>query len=104
MKRLQSTIFFLLLFVVGGSAQIQEAEIDPIRWARFIARGFFEASDALDDYRLRHYMELRKAERAQLKAQAQALAVCGQQYTADALGGRLRVRRRCMKLLRKEAK
>jgi|SRR5271157_6510254 len=60
--------------------------IDLTKQAEDLAQAFFGLSNAVDDFWQRNYAALSPAQVQQLKDQAQALALRGQQYTADALG------------------
>jgi hypothetical protein len=60
--------------------------VDLARQAEELAQTFFGLSNAVDDFRISNYAALPPARQQQLKAQAQALAMRGQQFTADALG------------------
>ena len=59
--------------------------IDPVKQAEELAQIFFTLSNAVNDFRLDNYNALPPDKQQQLKDQAQALAMRGQQYTADAL-------------------
>jgi len=63
-------------------------QIDPVKQAEELARIFFALSNAVNDFRLRpdNFNALAPGQQRQLKDQAQALAMRGQQFTADALG------------------
>jgi ABC-type transporter Mla subunit MlaD len=62
-------------------------QIDPAKQAEELAQIFFTLSNAVNDFRLRpdNFNALPPDKQQQLKDQAQALAMRGQQYTADAL-------------------
>jgi len=62
--------------------------IEPVKQAEELAQIFFSLSNAANDFRLRPeiFNRLTGAQQQQLKSQAQALTLRGQQCTADALG------------------
>jgi ABC-type transporter Mla subunit MlaD len=63
-------------------------QIDPAKEAEELARIFFALSGAVNEFRLRpeNFNALPPDTRQRLKEQAQALAMRGQEYSADALG------------------
>jgi hypothetical protein len=63
-------------------------QIDPVKQAEDLAQIFFTLSNAVNDFRLRpdNFNALPPDKQQRLKDQVQALAMRGQQYTADALG------------------
>jgi HEAT repeat protein len=62
--------------------------IDAVKQAEELAQIFFGLSNAVNDFRLRpdNFNALSDARQQQLKDQAQALTLRGQQCTAEALG------------------
>ncbi len=61
-------------------------QIDPVKQAEELAQIFFSLSNSASNFRLDNYNALSQAQQQQLKDQARALTMRGQQCTADALG------------------